>query len=724
MRNKSPSLRGPQAEATSASLLHNVAEVASPRPSRRARTRNDGWVGNVQQTLALAIFLAVFALPASAAIKTPQDKFVRTANYFLKAGTDIRPSDYPGLAKYDLLVLPAEAQTYNADAIQKIRQLNPTIIILAYVPTKSYNFGWVDPIHKKLLEGIDDSWWLLSPAGKQISVWPNTAVLNGVGPWHSYLPQFVYDRIWSTGLWDGIFYDEFSTSASWMNSGDIDVQRDGVKDDPTLVDIAWKRGMVNMLKTTRDLLGNDAVIVTNGDSTDDVQHDVNGRMFESFPTPWEASGTWSGVMASYLRLHALVGHPPVMIINTNTGGTGNDADYKKMRYGLTSTLLGDGFFSFDFGESDHGQLWHYDEEDVRLGKPVGNAVNVTLPTDRRVRPSVWRRDFENGIALVNASGVAQTVQFKEEFEKVHGVQDPQTNDGSIVSSVTLPSNDGLILLKRIQHLTGSAFPNGGFVRLFDTNGEKTRNGFFAYEAPFDGAAMVAVKDLDGDGHLERIVAGKTSITLYKEDGSRVSSFAPYGQNYTLGINFALGDLDGDGREEIVTGTSIGGGPQVRIFKADGTPAGPGFFAFDPSTRGGVTIALGDLYGTGKQMIIAGAGAGETPQVRVFTKTGRVTQTEFLAYDYRFRGGVRVAAGDLDGDGKAEIVTGAGSGGGPHVRIWSGSGRSWGKGFFVGDPNSRGGVTVAVTNTANKGKNQIAALTTDVFQFSTTRIKVK
>jgi len=670
--------------------------------------------------IALAAALAIFGLttyPAAAAtLKTPADKFVRTANYYLRAGTDIRPEQYAQLAQYDLLVLPAEAQIFNRAMFKKLRELNPAILILAYVPSKSYNYGWTDELHQKLAAGIQSDWWLLDPTGNRVSVWNNTSVLNGATQWNAYLPQFVRDEIWSTGLWDGVMYDEFSNNVSWVNGGNIDLHRVGSRTDPALADTAWRRGMINILKNTRDLLGADAVVITNGDSTDELQPYANGRMFESFPTPWEAGGTWQGVMTNYLRLPAIVGYPPVMVINANTANTGDNADYRKMRFSLCSTLLGDGFFSFDFGDTDHGQLWHYDEEDARLGQPLGRPVNILSPAKKNLVPGVWRRDFQNGVVLINSTAQPQKISFDQDLEKLRGSQAPDVNDGGVISSVTIPAADGLILLKPIERIIGSAFPNGAYARIFDSKGNKIRNGFFAYVAPFAGRATVLLQDLNKDGLLEKLVADKGLVSVYSDKGELSASFRPYGDDFSGEMSLAVGDVDGDGNIDIVTGSGVGSSPLVKMFQADGRPLGQGFFAYDNGFRGGVQVAVGDLNGDGRAEIVTGVGPGGGPHVRVFNRYGR-NYTSFFAYDTRFRGGVQVAVGDLNGDGRAEIVTGAGPGGGPHVRIFNINGRPLGPGFFAADQANRAGVKVATVDIDGNGIAEIAALTTDVFQFS-------
>ena len=87
----------------------------------------------------------------------------------------------------------------------------------------------------------------------------------------------------------------------------------------------------------------------------------------------------------------------------------------------------------------------------------------------------------------------------------------------------------------------------------------------------------------------------------------------------------------------------------------------------------MTVACGDITGDGIAEIITGAGPGGGPHVRVwqYTAAGQpVTELlGFWAYAPYFTGGVRVAAADVTGDGVADIITGAGPGGGPHIRVF-------------------------------------------------------
>src|SRR5262245_56293328 len=99
----------------------------------------------------------------------------------------------------------------------------------------------------------------------------------------------------------------------------------------------------------------------------------------------------------------------------------------------------------------------------------------------------------------------------------------------------------------------------------------------------------------------------------------------------------------------------GGGPHVRMFNGGGGDLG-GFFAFDPGFRGGVTVAIADVMNDSAPEIITGAGPGGGPNVHVFSMNGDLL-ADWNAYFDGFTGGVFVAAGDVNGDGKAEIITG-------------------------------------------------------------------
>ncbi|MFL5328306.1 MAG: choice-of-anchor Q domain-containing protein [Gemmataceae bacterium] len=235
----------------------------------------------------------------------------------------------------------------------------------------------------------------------------------------------------------------------------------------------------------------------------------------------------------------------------------------------------------------------------------------------------------------------------------------------------------------VQVFDGKLLANGIAERIVSALGS-----FFAYNPQFRGGVYVSVGDVNGDGRPDIITGadaggGPHVIAWDNVTSNALVSFYAYDQNFHGGVTVAGGDIDGDGRSEIITGAGPGGGPHVRVFNSSGAVVKE-FFAYDANFSGGVFVTAGDINNDGKDDIITGAGAGGTPHVKVFSGVDLSLLRSFLAYDAGWFGGVRVTSADVNFDGVDDIVTGAGAGGGPHVIAYSGKDGSILTSFYAYD----------------------------------------
>ncbi len=199
--------------------------------------------------------------------------------------------------------------------------------------------------------------------------------------------------------------------------------------------------------------------------------------------------------------------------------------------------------------------------------------------------------------------------------------------------------------------------------------------FLAFDAAFQGGVTVAGGDVNGDGKVDLLAGAASSSPPHVKvfngpDLAPLHSFLAYAPRFTGGVFVAAGDINGDGRADIVTGGGPGvPGGHVKVFDGRTGSEYSSFFAFDPAFLGGVRVAVGDVNRDGRPDIIAGAGPGGRPVVKVFSAgTPRVLHS-FLAFDPGFPGGIHVAAGDVNGDGRADVITGPGTGVPPQVQLF-------------------------------------------------------
>jgi len=351
------------------------------------------------------------------------------------------------------------------------------------------------------------------------------------------------------------------------------------------------------------------------------------------------------------------------------------------------------------------------EREIRAFESAASklALSLGLAGDweaAKVRFADLRPAWTAAVRLLRALPIAGTERTRAQASRVDRLYrnlaqifDPDANIEPAFS-VLVPHKDRSLIA------IGAGEGGPPTVRLYQTRTGQGATDFMPYDSRFRGGVRVAVADVTGDGVADVITApGPGMPPLVRifdgRDLSLINEFLAYEEAFTNGLFVAAGDIDKDGRSEIVTGADAGGSPHVRIF--DGRTGKPlrDFMAYDRKFTGGVRVALGDVSGNGVLDIVTAPGKGAPPLVRVFDPRLLRPRGEFLAYDPKMNGGVWVAAADITRNGRAEIVTGADQGG-PHVRVFQGLRGQLLTDFFAYDKSFPNGVRVAVQDVNRDG----------------------
>lgn len=240
------------------------------------------------------------------------------------------------------------------------------------------------------------------------------------------------------------------------------------------------------------------------------------------------------------------------------------------------------------------------------------------------------------------------------------------------------------------------------VRIYNSSSSNPSNpiaNIFPYNSLFTGGVVTAIGDINHDGTVDIIVGpgigGGPNIKVYSgvDFTTVLYNFFAFEPSFSGGVTLASADIDGDFFDDILVGAGPGGGPRIIAFSGKNLSVIKDFFAFEPSFTGGVTIATGLINSDSIFDIIAGAGTGGGPRVKTFDGSNLNVLNDFFAFDPSFLGGVYVSAGNVGGGTFDKIIVGAGSGGGPNVRVFDANANML-QNFFAYASTFTGGVRVA------------------------------
>lgn len=350
------------------------------------------------------------------------------------------------------------------------------------------------------------------------------------------------------------------------------------------------------------------------------------------------------------------------------------------------------------------------------GQIVGDSTLLTTTV----------RDIGSGVKSIKYRARTDS---SESWTTLSSTEDASGNYSSFVSLADFPDGDiklrvvvidnfgnRTVLTKRLvkdpDRYTTPAFvamkgvASDAFVTQWSFGGTSI-NSFSPFGSNWSKGGDIAAGDVTGNAETDVVVAkgssnSFSSIGIFSADGNKLNSWRPFKKG---AIRVSTGDVDGDGKDEIIVGSGKRQISMVKVFKRNGTLLWS-VTPFGYLSRDGVDVSAGDINNDGKDEVIVASRWGAQSKVAVISADGSRIIKRFKPFN-KYSGGFNVASGDIDGDSKADIIVGTEKNSSGTVKIFSGRGKPMNMHFLPFGQNFHGSVDVSLMQwDDNNGKLEL------------------
>jgi hypothetical protein len=346
---------------------------------------------------------------------------------------------------------------------QPLRAINPNFLVLHYhlamwqsAPGVTFIVDGQNWDNDYSSVTTHESWFWHNTSGQRDASTSDGKLLMNVSDtgFQGYWEQSLADQT-TAGDYDGIFLDSASPALLQGEASQGDPRLAGTAArDTTFTELggltwiqAWEAWIAKLDASLASkgipLIPNTGAFVTTWDNTN---YGLTAGIFaEGFSDPSFATSDWHAATNTIL---GLVAKGKIVILQNYLSST---SDLAKRRYFLANYLLVKGAKTYLFYFATSTLEW-YPEWDLDLGAPQSTATTA----DDLLSAGVYRRDFQNGIVLVNPSTADVVVSLGATFQRVEpqggGAVDttgaePGSYTTSAVTSITVPAKGAEILLR-------------------------------------------------------------------------------------------------------------------------------------------------------------------------------------------------------------------------------------------------------------------------------------